>query len=256
MAYEDNKITGWISIYRSLVEWEWYKDHCTKDLFIHCLLMANHTCKNWRGINIDRGSFVTSIEKLASEINFSEQQVRTALKKLKSTSEITIKTTNKYSIISIENYNSYQDVNTQDNKQITNKQQTNNKQITTTNNIIIKQVNNKNIYTEKISEYTCNEILQKTLIDFIDMRKTIKKPLTERAFIQLLSKLEKLGNEAYQVKCLEQSIFNCWQGIFEVKDNYQKNNNFNKKEDVSDINKRVFTEFLLELENERRAESD
>jgi hypothetical protein len=56
----------------------------------------------------------------------SEMQIRTALEHLKTTKEITIKTTNRFSIITICNYNTYQDENCednqQDNQQITNKQ--------------------------------------------------------------------------------------------------------------------------------------
>ena len=52
--------------------------------------------------------------------------------------EITIKSTNKYSIITILNYESYQDeeitTNNQTNNQLTNNQQATNKQLTTNKN--------------------------------------------------------------------------------------------------------------------------
>ena len=125
---------GWISLHRKTIEWEWYTDANTVRLFIHCLLKANHIEKNWRGITINRGQFLTSIESLSKELRLSNQKIRTAINKLKSTNEITVKTTSKYSIISIACYDSYQDYNNRDNKPATNQQQTNNKQITTTNN--------------------------------------------------------------------------------------------------------------------------
>ena len=133
---------GWISLHRKLVEWEWYSDANTMRLFVHCLLKANHADKKWRGIDISRGQFLTSIDSLSKELRLSNQKIRTSISKLKSTGEITIKTTSKYSMISITCYDSYQGDNKQDSNSITNKQQTNSKQITTTNND--NNVNNEN----------------------------------------------------------------------------------------------------------------
>lgn len=133
---------GWISLHRQFMKWEWYTDANTMRLFIHCLLKANHKGKNWRGVEIKRGTFVTSLDTLKSELGLSVQKIRTSLNKLKSTNEITIKTTNLNTLISIVCYDKYQDDNKQVNKQITNKQQTNNKQITTTNND--NNINNEN----------------------------------------------------------------------------------------------------------------
>lgn len=139
---------GWITVHRKIMSWEWYGDSRIVHTFIHCLFKANHKQNKWQGALIERGQFITSVENMANDINCSIQQMRTILKKLKSTNEITIKTTTKYSIISITNYEQYQDSNKQDNKQITNEQQTNNKQITNkqqqTTITTTKQPNNEN----------------------------------------------------------------------------------------------------------------
>ena len=62
--------------------------------------------------------------------------------------------------------------------------------------------------------------LEKAIDDFIAMRKKIKKPLTKRAIELTLSKLQKLapGDEEKKIKILNNSIMNCWQGIFQLKD--------------------------------------
>lgn len=125
---------GYIKLHRQILEWEWYKNIPVRIVFEHCLLKANHTDKNWQGILIKKGSFITSYENLSIETGLSFQQVRTAINKLKSTNELTYQSTSRYSIISINNWSLFQQDNKQDNKQITNNQQTNNKQITTTNN--------------------------------------------------------------------------------------------------------------------------
>ena len=164
---------GFIKLHRQITEWEWYSNINVCRLFIHCLLKANHKDNKWQGIVIERGSFITSIENLAFETGLSGQQIRTALNKLKSTGEITSKTTNRYSVISIKNWNSYQLDNTQDNKQITNKQQTNNKQITTNNNDN-NDKNEENEYREQANEKFANQdfilsqkynFIQKTYLD-------------------------------------------------------------------------------------------
>lgn len=126
-------MSGFISINRQITSWEWYTDNNVKSLFIHCLLKANFKDNSWRGIDIKRGSFITSNNKLSLELNLSIQKIRTALNKLESTNEITINTTNKNTLITVIKYDNYQNNQQTDNKQTTNQQQTNNKPITTTN---------------------------------------------------------------------------------------------------------------------------
>ena len=99
---------SWISLHRKIIEWEWYGDSNTFRLFLHLLLMANHSDKKWKGIIIKRGQRVTSLKSLSKEINISKQSVRTSLNKLESTQEITIVPTHRNSIISVCNYNTYQ----------------------------------------------------------------------------------------------------------------------------------------------------
>ena len=125
---------GFIVLHRQMLEWEWFNDINTCHLFLYCLLRANHEPKKWRGININRGSFITSLEHLSNDTGLTVSQVRTALNKLKSTGELTNETTSQYSIISIKNYNKYQDYDKQNDKRITSKQQTNDKRMTTNNN--------------------------------------------------------------------------------------------------------------------------
>lgn len=120
---------GFIILYRSLLEWEWYNDPNTLRVFLHCLLRANHKDKKWQGINIPRGSFVTSYQSLALELGMTVQNVRTAINKLKSTGELTHKSHTKYGVITINNYTKFQDANSQTNSLLTfNQQSTNNKQ--------------------------------------------------------------------------------------------------------------------------------
>lgn len=136
---------GWIKIHRKILEWEWYDDNNVFRLFFHLLLTANYEEKSWHGITIGRGQIVTSVDNLSNQLGLSAQQTRTALNKLKSTEEITIKTTNKYTLITISKYEKYQFT---DNAEQQTKQQTNNNQITNeqqTNNNNIRNKEYKNI---------------------------------------------------------------------------------------------------------------
>ena len=93
---------GYIKAYRRITDWEWYTDIKTCHLFRHILLRANFKDKHHQGTLVKRGQYKTGLFVLASETGLSQQSIRTSLNKLKSTNEITIKSTNKFSIIGLE----------------------------------------------------------------------------------------------------------------------------------------------------------
>ena len=101
-------MSGWISLHRSILDWEWYDDLNVSRLFIHCILKANHAHGKWQGIEIERGSFITSLDKLSKETGLTVSQIRTCIKKLKSTSEIASKSHAQHTVMYIKNYDSYQ----------------------------------------------------------------------------------------------------------------------------------------------------
>ena len=82
-----------------------------------------------------------------------------------------------------------------------------------------KKEKEKKTNIDKIIEaYTKNDLLVEAIKDFIKMRSTIKKPLTDRALKTLLNKLDNIANDDLEkVEILENSIMNCWQGVFELK---------------------------------------
>lgn len=121
----------YIKINRSLLEWGWYKDKNTSRLFIHMLLKANWKDGFFLGIEIKRGSFVSSLAKLSEETNLSVREIRTAIKHLESTGEVTSKKYNKFSVFTVNNYFAYQSSDTQSDKQSTSNRQASDKQVTT-----------------------------------------------------------------------------------------------------------------------------
>ena len=135
---------GWIKIYRKFSDWEWFKISEMVHLFIFLLINCNHKDNKWQGINIKRGQIITGRKELSFKTGISEQTIRTCLKKLELTKEITVKSTNKYSIITVCNYDSYQDKTEITNQQLTNNQPATNQQLTTNKNDKNKK-NDKNI---------------------------------------------------------------------------------------------------------------
>lgn len=99
------------------------------------ILSANHKQNNWQNMLIHRGQLITSYDSLALGTGLTVQNVRTGCNKLKSTGEITIKSTNRFSLITIVKYDEYQvGVTSKSTRNLTNNQQTTNKQLTTNNN--------------------------------------------------------------------------------------------------------------------------
>jgi hypothetical protein len=135
-------MSGWIKLHRQILEWEWFDDKNTFRLFMYLLLKANHKERNYRGKLIEVGQTLTGLDLLSKEVGLTIQQIRTSLTKLKSTNEITIKTSSKGTIIQVVNYKKYQIVT----NQITDEQQTNNKQVTTNKNEK-KEKNENNTFT-------------------------------------------------------------------------------------------------------------
>jgi len=225
---------GFIKIHRKILEWEWYSDTNAFRLFMHLLLSANYEDKKFQGLDIKRGQLVVGRIELAKSTNLSEQQIRTALNRLKSTNEITIKTTNQFSIIELVNYNLYQDNKKENNQQdnqpinnpITNEQPTDNQRITTTKEVKkIKKLRSKENKEGEIFELP-EFVDTETWNDFVEYRKELKAELTTRAIKLIIKDLVKFENnkQGNANTALENTIKSGkWTGVFEPKSapNYQ-----------------------------------
>lgn len=99
---------GFIKLHKQLTRWEWYKDSNTMRVFIHCLLSANFRDSKVSGTNVLRGQLLAGREVLADELGLSISNVRTSLKKLQSTGELSITSNRRGTIITVNNYDSYQ----------------------------------------------------------------------------------------------------------------------------------------------------
>lgn len=151
-------MSAWVKLHRKFIEWGWYSDCVVKCVFLHLLMTAAYKEGEFKGYEIHPGDVVIGRKKMANDLGFSEQQIRTALKKLESTGEITKKSTNKFTIVTIENWSEYQNCQPAEqptsNQQITNNQPANNQQVTTSKES--KKVRNKELI--KVSNDTYAQI--------------------------------------------------------------------------------------------------
>jgi len=140
---------GWVKLYRQSIEHEWLKNHKLWAFWSYCLLKASHkeytAMIGFQRVEIKSGQFIFGRSKTSEELNMSEQNIRTCIGKLKSAGNITIKSTNKYSIVTLTNWEKFQGEDVSDNQQLTNNQPTTNQQLTT-------YKNNKNVKNVKKEE--------------------------------------------------------------------------------------------------------
>ena len=260
---------NFIKIDRKILKWEWWSDINTFRLFFYMIISAYWKDGNYKGVEIKRGSFPSSISELSRETNLSVMEIRTALKHLQSTGEITTnqqatnkqnntkltsnltsKKTNKFTIFTVVNYDLYQSDNKQNNTNLTsnlteNQQSTNtqlNKQLT--RHILKEYKNEKNVKNEKKERkgqavyYPNDELLNNAFKEFLTMRNKIKKPLaTKQALTRMMNKIEKLsgGDNDLAIKILNQSTDHCWQDVYELKSDSGGNRNGNSGIDWDNV---------------------
>lgn len=99
---------GWVKIFRSLQDWQWWSDEKMVKFFIYLLINANIEDKYINGILVPRGTLMTSYSKLSRECNFTIKQLRGMLDKLVRTGEVAKQTYPKFTIITVNNYSQYQ----------------------------------------------------------------------------------------------------------------------------------------------------
>ena len=87
---------------------------------------------------------------------------------------------------------------------------------------------------ERKAAPSCSPQLSEAMHDFEEMRKKMRRPLTEKAKEMILKKLAKLagGDEEKEIAILQQSIMNGWQGVFPL---HEDGNRYGKEKSVKDL---------------------
>lgn len=134
--------------------------------------------------------------------------------------------------------NPYMDNLVMDNPVLDNQQQLNTKNKILKNKILKNKntKNNNNSFDDLINQNFNNEELKDSIYEFIKMRKTIKKPLTERALLNIINKLYNMTNdEDEQIEIINESITNSWQGIYPLKKQTKERNNKGNFDDFKEL---------------------
>ena len=209
-------MSGWIKLHRSIKDWEWYDDLNVRLTFLHCLVEANFKDKSFKGTLFPRGSFPCGRDQLAKDIGITTQQLRTAFNKLKSTGEITTRTTSKGTSVTVCNYDSYQELqpadNQQSNQQVTNNQPASNHSIRREE---LKKVRTPPSTKPKLDVSELDNIdprAKQSILEWIEYKTSIKKPMKQPA----LKKLLKSSPQAI-IAAVDASIMNGYQGLFPEK---------------------------------------
>ena len=186
---------GFIKLHRKLLDWEWYSDTNVMRVFTHLLLVAYYEPTKKSGRLYQAGQLSIGRKQLSKAVGLSEQQVRTALKKLENTQEITIKATSEYSIITLNNWNSYQ----QNNQQITNDQPTTNQRLTTLKEVKkIRSKEDKNI-SKLIFDFEqfYNSLNDKKIRMTAQIQEKVKNALIDEDFELWKEVIEKSANKGH-----------------------------------------------------------
>jgi len=146
---------GYIHLWRKSLDAGWIKNHELWAFWSWCLLKATYreydAIVGLQRVHLKPGQFVFGLKKASQETGLSIRQIRTILDFLKKAENLTIKTTNKFSIITIINWDIYQGSETQNDTQ-NDKQPTNNRQHTRIKSIkSIKRESVKTLAPENFS---------------------------------------------------------------------------------------------------------
>ena len=72
---------------------------------------------------------------------------------------------------------------------------------------------------DKSVQYSGHELVDKSIRDFIQFRKDIKKPMTEKAIQIFIKRLESLSSDPdTKIKLIEQAIEHGWQTVYPLRD--------------------------------------
>lgn len=119
-------VEGFIKLHRQITEWEWFDEPTTFQVFLKLLLLVNWKEQKWRGITVNAGSTIKSLETLADLSGLSVRNWRTAIRNLEKTGEVTQSRHGKYRILTVKKWSEYQQADTK----VTGKRQEDDREVT------------------------------------------------------------------------------------------------------------------------------
>ena len=101
---------GFIVIDRKITSWKWWGNTYAMSIWLYILMRANWKDGYWAatGEEVKRGSFITSMAKMASELNLNRRTIKHWLNVFKTDGQIDYECTARYTRITVMKYGLYQ----------------------------------------------------------------------------------------------------------------------------------------------------
>ena len=230
---------GWIKIDRGLLDssiWNTGEPFTKGQAWIDLLLSANfedtEEIVGYETIKVPRGSFMTTTRELSQRWRWSVAKTAQFLLFLTSQRMIKKNANTKRTLITIIKYSDFQD---KPNTKRTQAERKPNTGRTQNENLLYKERREEGKNIRK--GYFDNPDLEKAFLDFIEMRKAIKAPMTDRAIELAIMNLDKLAgdNDRKKIAIINQSIMHSWKGLFDIKEEQQT-------ETLDDVLRRKYAE--------------
>jgi len=241
-------VDGWVKLHRKIIVSDIYQmPPLYLRVFLRLLIEANHQDNEIpyreKGQSvvgkklIKRGERLTSVRDICKWVAWYERgclkepnpkTIQNILDWLEENNMIEIygaKGNRKETLYTIVNYDTYQD---KDSDKVTEKKQSLDSQVTEKQQSLETNKNDKNVKnvkndkkgkeknTKKETYFPNDEKLNQVFLDFMEMRKKIKAPMTERAITMMINKINKHDNDT-AIQMLENSIINNWKDIYPLK---------------------------------------
>ncbi|MNW43550.1 hypothetical protein D3C74_207510 [compost metagenome] len=201
-----------------------------------------------QNIHVKRGQFLRSYRNLVNDLEYLDNRslkkysisvISKKIDQLIKEERLKIENTELGTMFTVVNYDEYQGFERYKKEsengartlreQPENGSRTDRERSENNNNNVNKDKNDKNDKKKDntaFKEYTSNAILIESLNSFLEFRKKIKKPMTDKAITLLLGNLDKLATaDQEKIDILNQSILNGWQSVYPLKENTRGKSN-------------------------------
>lgn len=212
-----NEKNGWVKLHRKMLDNPIImKDAEHLAVWMYLLLNATHAeypaLFKGKKITLQPGQLITGRKSIASTLSVNESKVRRILDAFESDQQIDRQRSNQNTLISLKNWEKYQLFDQQNDQPSTNHRPTSDQPPTTNKK-------NKNVKNEKnVINYSDIPELNTAILEFIKFRKSVKKPMTDRAISLMIGKLNKLSsNVNEQIDIINQSILAGWTDVYPLK---------------------------------------
>lgn len=216
-------MSGFVKLYRRVLDNPVFKSDAEAMAFAWLILKASwqETEVRYKGqiVRLERGQLTVSARDMAKAMEWSKSRVSRFLNTLRERDMIEYVSGTYANVINIRNYGAFQSNSKIDGTPAGQPEGQERDRSGTQNNEEKELKERKNNITPKKSSVELPEWIEPEVwAGFVKMRRSIKKPLTDRASKNIITKLETMhGNGIDANAVLDNSTDNSWAGVWEPK---------------------------------------